>query len=166
MPRIVKDGRVQRRGRPASKPKLQQQRSICSFFRTRSDPSTDGYPAANILGVHKTLLPAFASTMSWGGDRVPRPPVCPCCKVKPCLMLSHKTEIHGVADLWADRVDSAYYLRINMLKYTKKKVEELFQKPLDSLPECFEAYLEKWFPDDVATSDEEEELDADEEITT
>ena len=162
MARIVKNGRVQRAAKPRGAT------TIAKFFRSSNHPSSgkEVPKTTNILGMHKTLLPAFASTMCWGTDKVPKPVVCPCCKVKPCLMLSHKTEIQEEASIFEDRGATPYYLRSNMSDYMHKKMEKLLQKPVDSVPHCFQAYLEKWFPGDLETSEEEEELDADEEITT
>jgi len=163
MARIVKNGRVQR----AAKQKPRGATTVAKFFRRFKHPSSgEVSKTRNIWGMQKTLLPAFASTMCWGTDKVPKPIVCPCCRVKPCLMLSHKTEILEQASIFEDRGATPYYLRSNMSDYMLKKMENLLQKPVDSLPQCFQAYLEKWFPGDLETSEEEEELDADEEITT
>jgi len=161
MARIVKNGQVQRAAKPRGA-------TTVAKFISRSNKSSGEVPKTrNIWGVHKTLLPAFVSTMCWGSDKVPKPVVCPCCRVKPCLMLSHKTEILEQASIFEDRGATPYYLRSNMSDYMLKKMENLLQKRVDGLPQCFQAYLEKWFPGDLETSEEEEEeLDADEEITT
>ena len=136
------------------------------LFR-HSQPQTHGFKKANPFGMHRRLLPDFAATMKYGTDKVEKPTVCPCCKLKPCLMLSYESEVRGLGSICEDHNASAYFVQINMGDWMKNKMENLLQVKVAEAPLCFSHYLEKWFPEDLGgSSDEEEELDADELITT
>lgn len=126
----------------------------------------NGIPTCGYVYVPKKLPPADGLLPTFSTDQVSTPTVCTSCNMKPCIMLSCQTEVRGEADICADSGVAAYFVKLHMSVYMKKKLECLLQKKLDEAPPCFDQHLTRWFPDDMSSSDEEDELDAEEEHTT
>lgn len=158
---------TKRRRQPkrAASGKVQQRQPTPRFFRS-SDHSSHSLPKAPVFGAYKDLLPAFASAADLGTDRITRPKKCQGCKMKPCLMLSHKTELRDLAEVCEDHQIWGYLKQRNIAWFMQDKLEKLLQKKVPKIPQCFNERVEEWFPDDLLmTSDDESEgPDADEEI--